>query len=377
MAALWLREGTDARLFASLHGLATNFHIWLAEQEDEHPAVRHILDALGETSPIQSTVSAYSRSPINPLMTAFGHTVNDGQVCGRPPTKSRSDTNTPQIYKWVDENGQTHMSDKRPEGHIASAVDLGTTKQDFTYEIIPDGVALPLSFQGQLAASSKRMYDIWSFFLGEENLRQSTIQLLLMGDPNRFDAYYAQTSPSSGNRQVAGFYSIAKNQAVVKYDAKRPVQNMRTTFHEVSHLITASHLGPTPPWLTEGLAEYFEMMEVAGQGGVIHPNQAHIKRLRTTALPSLENFLAIAGSDWYGEHRERNYAIAWSLINFLMGGSPGRYALQDTINESHEHFCKPFSAAAALGKAYPGGIRQLEVDWRQWLATGKFDVQQT
>ena len=119
------------------------------------------------------------------------------------------------------------------------------------------------------------------------------------------------------------------------------------------------------------------MMEVAGQGCTIHPNPAHIKLLRTTPLPSLQNYLAIDGSDWYGERGERNYAIAWSLINFLMGGSPGIYALKETIKQSQENFCKPFSAAVALGRAYPGGMRQLEADWRQWLVSGKFEMQQT
>jgi len=104
---------------------------------------------------------------------------------------------------------------------------------------------------------------------------------------------------------------------------------------------------------------------------------AHIKLLRTTPLPSIQNYLAIDGSDWYAENRDRNYAIAWSLVNFLMSGSPGMYALQETVKEAHGNFCKPFSAAGALGKAYPGGIRQLEADWRKWLAGGNFQVQQT
>ena len=377
MAALWLRGGTDARLLASLDGLATDFHNWLAEQGENHSEVKNLLNALQEPSAPNTIGRTYSSTATGQQMSTMDHTSNDSQVCGRPLTKSRSETNSQLIYKWVDEAGQTHMSDQQPEGRIASAVDLSMKKLDFTYEIIPDGVELPLDFQGQLAAGSKRMYDTWHFFLGEEKLRQSRIQLLLMGEPRRFDAYYASGSTRPRNGKVAGFYRINENKAVVKYDAKRPVQNLRTTFHEVSHLITASHLGPTPPWLTEGLAEYFEMMEVAGQGCTIHPNLAHIKLLRTTPLPSLQNYLAIDGSDWYGERGERNYAIAWSLINFLMGGSPGIYALKETIKQSQENFCKPFSAAVALGRAYPGGMRQLEADWRQWLVSGKFEMQQT
>jgi hypothetical protein len=370
MAAWWLRSGTDARPFAVVARLSTVLHNWLVDWEDR------IFDVVDRSTPSNSAAKSYSPTTTGLRVPWLDHTANDRQACGRPPTKSRTDTNSQLVYTWVDETGQTHMSDKPPQDQSASVADFGMSKQDFTYEIIPDGVELPLNFQGQLAASSKRMYDAWNFFLGEENLRQSKIQLLLMGDPNRFDAYYAEASPASGSRNVAGFYRIDKNQAVVKYDAKRPGQGLRTTFHEVSHLITASHLGPTPSWLTEGLAEYFEMMQVAGQGGTIHPNHAHIKLLRTTPLPRLQDYLAIDRPDWYGEYRDRNYAMAWSLINFLMAGSPGKYALQDTMQLAHQNFCKPFSAAAALANAYPGGIRQLEIDWRNWLASGNYQIQQ-
>ena len=373
--ALWLRSGTDARLFASLDGLATELHNWMADLKEDKPPVTHLPDTLGAPPRPHFTGGAFSPATGDQQMSAMDHTINDRQVCSRPPTKSRSDVHTQLIYKWIDDDGQTHMADRRPEGRIASVVDLGMKKQDFTYEIIPDGVALPINFQGQLTAGSKRMYDSWHFFLGEENLRQSRIQLLLMGDPDRFDAYHTNGSP--GSRQVDGFYRMSKNQAVVKYRPARPDRNLAVSFHEISHLITAAHLGPTPPWLTEGLAEYFETMQVQGQSGAIYPDRGHIKLLQTISLPSLREYLSIGRPEWHGEDRNRNYAIAWSIIHFLMEGSPGMYALQETVKQAQENFCKPFSAAVALGKAYPGGLRQLEADWLKWLTSSEFQVQQT
>lgn len=188
MAALWLRGGTDARLFASLDGLATKFHNWLAELEDTHPAGKDFLEVLDISTPCDPFEGTHSPTATGQTFSAMDHAAYDSQVCGRPPTKPRSDTNAQLIYKWVDENGQTHMSDRRPEGCIASVADLDMTKQDFTYEIIPDGVALPIDFQGKLAAGSKRMYDTWHFLLGEEKLRQARILLRLIGGPDRFDA---------------------------------------------------------------------------------------------------------------------------------------------------------------------------------------------
>ncbi|MEM8563598.1 MAG: DUF1570 domain-containing protein [Pseudomonadota bacterium] len=267
------------------------------------------------------------------------------------------------------------MADTRPPGVIASVLDIGLNKRDFTYEIIEDGVSLPIDFEGQLAAGSKRMYDTWHFFLGEEKLRQSHITLLMVGSADRFNAYRGNTSPNA--KPISGFYSMSKNKAVVKFKPQRIEQTLATTFHEISHLITASHLGPTPPWLTEGLAEYFETMKVKGQVGVIYPNQAHIKLLQDTSIPRLSGYLAIERPEWHEEDRNRNYAIAWSLVHFLMQDSPGIDALKSVIQEAQANFCKPFSAKDALAKAYPGGLQQLEINWRRWLAADNFQVLQT
>jgi hypothetical protein len=332
-----------------------------------------IPDTPDSSSP--TTAASQSKSSQNSGYSSADHTADDLQACNRPQTKSRADTDTKLIYKWVDETGQTHMSDEQPEGIIASVMDLSMKKRDFTYQIIPDGISVPTDFPGQLAAGSKRIYDTWHFFLGEQKLRQSQITVLLIGGPDRFDAYHAKASP--GSKPVNGFYSMSQNLAVVKFDSANQAQALRTTFHEISHLITASHLGPTPPWLTEGLSEYFETMQVKDQTGSIHPNETHIKLLKKTPLPRLRDYLSIDRPEWHGANRDRNYAIAWSLMNFLLQGAPGMYALQQVIQQAEANFCQPFSATDALDLAYPGGIPRLEQDWRQWLANGEFQIQQT
>jgi hypothetical protein len=210
------------------------------------------------------------------------------------------------------------------------------------------------------------MYDVWHFFLGEQRLRQSRIRLLMVGDPARFDAYYGPVDLGRG--PVQGFYRMSNNQAFVKASANDPVRNLAVAFHEISHLITASHLGPTSPWLTEGLAEYFEMLVVKDQTGTIHVNEAHMALLSRSELPPLVDYLSIGRDHWYGPERSLHYAIAWSLAHFLLEGAPGMYALQDVVQQAEASFCQPFSAIAALDAAYPGGLRRLELDWRQWLA---------
>ncbi|MEQ8804118.1 MAG: DUF1570 domain-containing protein, partial [Haliea sp.] len=300
-----------------------------------------------------------------PVSSVFDHTLEDQQACARPRAKSRRDTERQVFYRWDDDSGRTHMADQPPQGRIATVLDLGRSKQDFSYEIVAEGVTLPQNFEGQVAAGSKRIYDIWHFFLGEQRLRQSRIRLLMVGDPARFDAYYGPIPIGRG--PVQGFYRMSNNQAVVKASSTDRARNLAVAFHEVSHLITASHLGPTPPWLTEGLAEYFETLEVRDQAGFVHINEAHMALLRSTSLPSLAEYFSIDREAFYGPDRSRNYAIAWSLTHFLLEDAPGMYALQRVIQQAEARFCQPFSAVAELDAAYPGGLPRLEQDWRQWL----------
>jgi len=370
LSAIWLRGGTDASVWSMMESWSAGIQGWFVDHNSDIPTAPEATLRVKTSAVAPELGNHQYASRYSPL----DHGRDDKVACGRPRTKPRSDVNSSLVYQWTDETGQTHMSDKRPQGRVASVMDIGPTKRDFTYKIFTDGISLPAGFDGKLNAGSKRIYDTWHFFLGDAKLRQSRIRLLLMGPPARFDAYRERISP--GRKPVNGFYRMSNNQAVVKFDKNNLDRVLGTTFHEVSHLITASHLGPTPPWLTEGLAEYFENMQVQWQGGLISPNTAHIKLLKNTAIPRLDTFLSMDRSEWYGNDRSRNYAIAWSLMHFLMGGAPGMYAIQEVVSMAEENFCKPFSHVDALDQAYPGGIRRLEADWRKWLAVGEYRAQQ-
>lgn len=371
-AAVILRDGTDAKPLAMLHTLTEKFGRF---RERTTATIGALIPPHTDSANIDAANLRHPPASEHVQFLSLGHTARDAQVCKLPPTKARTDTGSRLVYRWIDENGQTHLSDKRPINQIASVVDMAGTRRDFRYSIQADGVSLPLDFQGKIAAGSKRIYDTWHFFLGEEKLRQSLITLRLIGGVDRYNAFRQRAWPNS--KPSGGFYSPVKNEAYVMFDPKQTGQAIRTSFHEVSHLITASHLGHTPPWLTEGLAEYFETMEPEHQGATIHPNHRHIRLLQRSRLPALEHFLAIDREQWNDEMREQNYAVAWSLMYFLMQGSPGIYAVKEVVEQAHRHFCKPFSWTDALHKAYPGGLRQLESDWRAWLSQGDFTSQQT
>ena len=79
-------------------------------------------------------------------------------------------------------------------------------------------------------------------------------------------------------------------------------------------------------------------------------------------------FMAQDRIQWNGDQRDLNYALAWSLMHFLMRDSQGLDAIKTVIEQAHANFCRPFSASQALSDAYPGGLHRLDRDWRNWLA---------
>lgn len=108
-----------------------------------------------------------------------------------------------------------------------------------------------------------------------------------------------------------------------------------TVYHEYTHYLTDNALGRSnvPPWLNEGLAEYYERTEFAGEsatlGGV---NAGHLALLRR------EGFLpgpTLFGTDYYSlqkqtkETAQRFYAESWLLVHYLVHG--GRIRLPDVV----------------------------------------------
>ena len=104
----------------------------------------------------------------------------------------------------------------------------------------------------------------------------------------------------------------------------------RTIFHEYIHYLVDNDLGRTniPPWFNEGLAEYYELLEIENDQKVTLGalNQDHLLLLRQNKLIPLETFFNV---DNYSLQRQGHdgaglfYAQAWALMHYLMQGNNG------------------------------------------------------
>ncbi|HEY6174645.1 MAG TPA: DUF1570 domain-containing protein [Kofleriaceae bacterium] len=100
--------------------------------------------------------------------------------------------------------------------------------------------------------------------------------------------------------------------------------NREILLHEFAHVLNYRCFPLSPVWVTEGLATYFESMEVVdGRAfiGKVPTGKAHLWR-RPDWGPKLPELLALDYHEFHGDQNERNYFAAWKLVHMLNNTSP-------------------------------------------------------
>jgi hypothetical protein len=241
---------------------------------------------------------------------------------------------------------------------------------EFSFKLDTRGVSLPAGFEDQVEGAARAMYGMWLQVLTPQRLRAAHVDVLLLVDRIDFENLKQYVAPDLP--EVTGFYSSQDGVAVARYDARDLDQSRRSAIHEVSHLLTTSQIGPTDTWLAEGLAEYVETIAIDGGAGTVSVNQRHVHLLDVDNMPALAEFVGMPVSQWKTADSIRYYAVAWSLVYFLMDSDEGRAALGQLLRDAYELTCQPHSTAELLEQAYHGGLQQLDTDWRNWLRGQQF-----
>src|SRR5262245_3528952 len=105
---------------------------------------------------------------------------------------------------------------------------------------------------------------------------------------------------------------------------------LRLIFHEYAHLIVSNTGQRMPPWLGEGLAEYYSTFELskggreAMLGGLI---EEHLQLLNDRTLLTIPELLNVThDSPLYNESTRRGlfYAQSWALTHMILLGEPNR-----------------------------------------------------
>lgn len=274
------------------------------------------------------------------------------------------------LYKWVDDKGQSHFSDTVPVDAVEGLeqLQLASTEKLFNLKIQSDS-GLPVDFRDKLDLRVRKIYHALESFLPTDLLQPVEVKLWLFSNYSRYLAFRKKHAPDiTGSNQ--GFHS-SRNNIAAAY-RRTDDQLLTTSVHEAVHVLNSGIFGITPRWLNEGLAEYFEVMNVYGQAMDVKWRTELVKQIRKRPL-ALSTVTRANQSTWSGSLQNSLYAHSWGLVFYLLGSDTGQPVLLKYLKSSAHSPCVLMDSHAFLSKNYPGGMRILQRDFDLWLKLPQVD----
>lgn len=278
------------------------------------------------------------------------------------------------IYQWRDADGRLHFGDQPPQS--AATEDL-SQRYDYSlpFSIVIDGVdySVPPPLRDRISTSVTKIFAIYRQALGMEYPDSAEFRIMIYATEQDFRAYQQRVAPVLEN--AAGFYNSASNQ-ITTWAIPDQRALIQLIVHECSHAISASNNHTIPGWLNEGLAEYFENLQLHGLSADVPLDQHWLRILQQRRIGERADHLRATISapykQWYAANGPDNlsYATSWSLVWYLMDSAEGRRLINRLLTTPHPD--ASFSQQL-IDQQWPGGFNALEQSWRQWLknAQGK------
>lgn len=180
--------------------------------------------------------------------------------------------------------------------------------------------------------------------------------VIVFKDANSYNPYKPVKKDGQIDKNVDGYFLSAEDANYITLAVDGDInQAYETIFHEYTHFWIDNNVGKSsvPPWLNEGLAEYYQNLKIENdQKVILGSSQAeHLEVLSENKLIPFDTFfntdnytLTQQGSDGSGLF----YAQSWALLHYLMqgGGRSGQmYKFLDLVmsgKPSPEAFSEAF-----------------------------------
>ena len=276
------------------------------------------------------------------------------------------------IFQWRDDNGKLHFGDRPPEQAASEKVipktspamqelEITVLRQDFT---LPDGL-----HDNTLKAISS-IYQRYRNDFGLDLHGTATVNLYLFDRQADFRQWMVERVGTS-NANYAGVFIPASNEVGVwRWGEDQEVA--QTILHESSHVLLYQLSPASPVWLHEGLAQYFQTLEVQPNGrlkvSALPDAQARIRQwMDEGRLITLRQCLSLDDTQWRRMAHQLDaipYTVAWATTAFLMSKPVGRSTLRKLLQELEKTDRRP--TLRRIGEIYPGGLTRLEYDFFRW-----------
>jgi tetratricopeptide (TPR) repeat protein len=150
-------------------------------------------------------------------------------------------------------------------------------------------------------------------------------QIVMFRDAAAYFDFLPRRPDGSADVGVAGYYQAGEDRNYITFAfAERQSDPISTAVHEYVHSIIDANYDRSQlqPWLSEGLAEYFETLRFDGKKVIVgEPQIEHLRLLRRSSIIPLSEFFAINAADlktMSQEKRRLYYAESWAMVTLLM-----------------------------------------------------------
>jgi len=151
-------------------------------------------------------------------------------------------------------------------------------------------------------------------------------------------------------------------------------KNTEWTWHVIQHegfhqFASAVIRGNLPPWVNEGLAEYFGEAIFTGDSYVagIVPND-RLKELQGMISKDVSKplyaMLTMTHAEWNGALDHKNYTQAWSMIHFLAHGDDGKY--QKALVQFMNNLSAGANPQTAWTNVFGNDFTAFEKRWKEY-----------
>jgi hypothetical protein len=170
-------------------------------------------------------------------------------------------------------------------------------------------------------------------------------------------------------RQVIGYFTHALFQPLVVMTAGGQLHRQELIKHELVHYLSSKIMLEQPPWLSEGLATYYQTIDYDADAGRItvgKPPEAWLSVAQQAGVTNIESVLR-ANEIGSGSDSDRFYAVSWVVVHYLMNHRMSALAGYEKALRAGS------SREAAWASAFGGQTpAQLALDVRQYMDGGRY-----
>lgn len=221
---------------------------------------------------------------------------------------------------------------------------------------------LPVGFTEALINKIKILLEKYQYTFGLYLKEEVDINLVILPSKESYLDFIASLSIDTPYSQ--GVFWSRSNYAFIAF--KNEQQAAETAFHETVHAINFSLIGVQSRWMNEGLAEFFETMELKEtENG--YTSSFNIQRTTSEQYPLDYVDLIYSEQQWDTEQRSQLYISSRSFLTYLVTHEQGIHLVRHLLQEERRDPCSALTDDTYI-QLIEDDIFDLQSGYEEWLS---------